>query len=73
MPEPMEELTQNLTKKTRENLLPVAIQELRIDVPIYRIEETKTLIKFFVLGHSAPIAWRKPRSSLVDRVRQKGA
>ena len=52
-----------ISKASRENLLPVAIQELEINVPIFRVDETKTLLKFYVLGHSAPISWRKPRTT----------
>ena len=51
-----------LTEKTAATL-PDLIQQAGITVPIYRIEETKTLVKFWLYGHAQPITIRKPKAS----------
>lgn len=54
-------------------MLPQLIQQLEINVPIYRVEETKTLIRLYLYGRTEPVVVRKPRSrSTPARTRPEG-
>ena len=40
-------------------LLPQIIQEQGINVPIYKVEETRTLIRFYLYGRTKPLVVKK--------------
>ena len=52
-------MTKTVSEKTLA-LIPGIIQAQGINVPIYRIEETKTLVRLYLYGRSEPITVRKP-------------
>ena len=43
-------------------MLPQLIEQAPINVPIYRVEETKTLIRVYLYGHRSPMVIRKPKT-----------
>ena len=53
-------MTKQLSERTTA-LLPQLIQQLGINVPIYKVEETKTLIRFYLYGRYEPLVVRKPK------------
>ena len=54
-------MTKQLSERTTA-LLPQLIQQLGINVPIYKVEETKTLIRFYLYGRTKPLVVRKPKA-----------
>ena len=51
-----------ITEKTTA-LLPEIIKGAGIHNPILRVDETKTLLKFYLLGHREPLVIRKPKKA----------
>lgn len=52
----------DLTKLSKKlaAMVPKVIETEGINVPIYRVEETKTLLRFYLYGHRRPFIAKKP-------------
>jgi hypothetical protein len=56
------EQSRTISEKTAA-LLPELIQQAGINVPVMRVEETKTLIRLYLYGHAEPVVIRKPKAA----------
>ena len=61
---------QKLSKRTTA-LLPEIIEAVGINVPIYRVEEPKTLIRFYLCGRTRPLVVRKHKRRTKQRATTK--
>ncbi len=52
-------------------MIPAIIKKERINVPIYRIEETETLVRFYLYGHKRSFIARKPKPRKPRKPRAK--
>lgn len=55
-----------MTDQELRNLLKQAIQDLGINVPVYRYERTENGIRIYLYGRHNPVEWQSPDGSLSE-------